>query len=119
MACSNKAYDPVLVNRGVEPFERKYHVTKEGYGIAKRLTKTFISGYIEEGMSQDMVALLWGVANRSNEDDTIWEYTTQSGVMISTVKFNKSKEILGRKVLLVTDVLGDRYGGSLPPGQKK
>ncbi len=117
--CASKAYNPVLIERGVEPFEREFHITQEGYGIPKSIKKTFMQGYIEEGMTQEMVRLLWGPPNRDFDDNKVWEYVDRQGNVITTVKFYDTKNILGRDYPLVTEISGDRYGGSPPPGSKK
>ena len=116
-ACS-KYNSPILVERGVESFEREYHVTQEGYGIEPSLKKTFISGYVAEGMSQEMVGLLWGPPDRAFEENIVWEYVNREGSVITTVKFEKHIIRLGERVPIVSDVIGDRYGGSPAPGSK-
>jgi hypothetical protein len=118
VGCASKAYNPILIQRGVEPFEREFHVTQEGYGVPKNIKKTFMSGYIEEGMTQEMVRLLWGPPNRSFEDNKVWEYTDREGNIITTVKFFETEVVLGMERPLVTEISGDRYGGSAAPGSK-
>ena len=118
MACSNKHISPILVNRGVEQYEREYFVNQESFGVDNRLTKIFLQGYIEEGMSQNMVNMLWGPPDREFDDGNTWEYVTKEGNIISRVKFKKSDvPRLGEYENIVATIEGDRYGGSLPPGQ--
>lgn len=115
-----KHSSPILVERGVEVYEREYLVTQEGYGLEPRLKKIFVQGYIEEGMTQEMVNMLWGPPDRELEDGMTWEYVTKEGNLITRVKFKKSDvprlEVYENKV---ASIEGDRYGGSLPPGTKK
>jgi hypothetical protein len=116
LACS-KHNSPILVERGVPVYERDYLVTQEGYGIDNRLRKIFVSGYIEEGMNQEMVMMLWGPPDREFDEGAIWEYVNNEGYLITRVKFAKSEKArLGIHEMIVTSIEGDRYGGSLPPG---
>ena len=118
MACASNYDSPILNERGVENYERKYFAEKEGYGVDKRLKDIFLKGYIEEGMTQEMVLMQWGPPDREpNEDKTIWEYVNREGYMITTVKFKTSEVArLGVKELIVESIEGDRYGGSPAPG---
>ena len=87
--CANKTSSPILIERGVgqNEYEREYFVTKESMGIDKRLKDVFKQGYIEEGMTNDMVNLLWGQARlKGYENEWILE-----------------------------KIEGDRYGGSPAP----
>lgn len=117
-ACSGRHSSHILVERGVPEFEREYLVTKEGFGIDNRLKKIFVQGYIEEGMTQEMVAMLWGPGDRMLDDGKVWEYVTREGNLITRVKFELNETPrLGVRELVVSSIEGDRYGGSLPPGQ--
>lgn len=116
-ACSGRHYSPILVQRGVQEYEREYLVTQEGFGIDNRLKKIFVQGYLEEGMTQEMVNMLWGPPDREFEDGILWEYVTREGNLISRVKFKQNETPrLGVTELVIETIEGDRYGGSLPPG---
>jgi len=118
MGCSNRHVSPILVERGVEVYEREYLVTQEGFGIDNRLKKIFVQGYIEEGMSQEMVNMLWGPPDRELGEGITWEYVTREGNLITRVKFKRSDvPRLGVYEMTVIAIEGDRYGGSLAPGQ--
>jgi len=118
MSCSSRHVSPILIQRGVESYEREYLVTQEGFGIDNRLKKIFVQGYIEEGMSQEMVNMLWGPPDREFEDGTTWEYVTKEGNLITRVKFKRGDiPRLGVYELNVIGIEGDRYGGSPAPGQ--
>lgn len=110
VACS-KHTSPVLVERGVEPYEREYHVKQEGYGLSSQVKKTFMEGYVVEGMTQEMVALLWGPPDREFNEGKTWEYVTEEGDIITTVIFEGEQIILNQTHKIVTDIQGDRSGG--------
>jgi hypothetical protein len=121
LSCAGKHTSPILVNRGVPEYERQYLVEKEGYGIDKRLKKIFLQGYIEEGMTQEMVMMLWGPPDREFTEENIWEWVIingeNAGSLISRVKFKPAdQKRLGIQEMVVDVIEGDRYGGSLPPG---
>ena len=119
LGCASRYTSSILVERGagVHDYEREYLVTQEGYGIDARLKKIFVQGYVEEGMIQEMVRLLWGVPDREFEEGMTWEYVTKTGELITRVKFKKSElPRLGVYDYVVAAIEGDRYGGSLPPG---
>ena len=61
-ACASRYSSPILIERGEgrKEYEREYFAVKESMGIDKRLKDVFKQGYIEEGMTNDMVNLLWG-----------------------------------------------------------
>ena len=117
-ACNSRHSSPVLVERGVEQYEREYFATKESMGIEKRLKDIFLQGYIEEGMTQEMVNLLWGPPDREMQDGYVWEYLTTDGNLITRLKW-KEPEIVRLKgyehELVLEKIEGDRYGGSQPP----
>lgn len=112
-ACS-KHTSPVLIERGVEPYEREYHVKQEGYGLSSQVKKTFMQGYVVEGMTQEMVALLWGPPDREFNEGKTWEYVTTEGDIITTVIFEGEQIILNETHKIVTDIQGDRTGGKPP-----
>lgn len=112
MACAGKHDSPILSERGVKNYERKYFAEKEGYGIDKRLKDIFLQGYIEEGMTQEMVLMQWGPPDREFDEGKTWEYVNTEGYIITTVKFKRSDvSRLGRNELIVEALEGDRYGG--------
>ena len=117
-ACNSRHSSPVLVERDVEQYEREYFATKESMGIEKRLKDIFLQGYIEEGMTQEMVNLLWGPPDREMQDGYVWEYLTTDGNLITRLKW-KEPEIVRLKgyehELVLEKIEGDRYGGSQPP----
>jgi hypothetical protein len=118
-ACAGRHSSPILIQRGVQQFEREYLVTQEGYGIDNRLKAIFVQGYLEEGMTQEMVNMLWGPPDRTLDDELTWEYVNRDEALISRVKFKESEKArLGEKELVVSVIEGDRYGGSLPPNEK-
>ncbi|HSQ42587.1 MAG TPA: hypothetical protein VLM37_09930 [Fibrobacteraceae bacterium] len=117
LSCAGRHTSPILVERGVQQYEREYQVTEEGFGIDNRLKKVFLMGYIEEGMNQDMVNMLWGPPDREFDDGKIWEYLTREGNLITRVKFKRNEIArLGVHEMIVEAIEGDRYGGSPPPG---
>ena len=117
-ACNSRYSSSVLVERGVEQYEREYFATKESMGIDKRLKDIFLQGYIEEGMTQEMVNLLWGPPDREMQDGHIWEYLTRDRQLITRLKW-KTPEAVRMKgyenELVLEKIEGDRYGGSEPP----
>lgn len=116
LACSGRYSSAILIQRGVQQYEREYLVTQEGYGIDNRLKKIFVQGYLEEGMTQEMVNMLWGPPDRDLDDEKTWEYLNRDGNLISRVKFKESDQArLGNVELVVSVIEGDRYGGSPPP----
>ena len=113
---------PILIERGEgrKEFEREYFVVKESMGIDKRLKDVFKQGYIEEGMTNDMVNLLWGPPDHETETDSssIWEYYTREGQLITRLiwKHPDLARLKGYEGEWVLDKIeGDRYGGSPAP----
>ena len=120
--CANKTSSPILIERGVgqNEYEREYFVTKESMGIDKRLKDVFKQGYIEEGMTNDMVNLLWGPPDHetSNDEQSIWEYYTREGKLITRLiwKHPDQARLKGYEGEWILDKIeGDRYGGSPAP----
>ena len=118
----NKYSSPVLIERGVgqNEYEREYFVTKESMGIEKRLKDVFKQGYIEEGMTNDMVNLLWGPPDHETETDTssVWEYYTEEGKLITRLfwKHPDQARLKGyENEWILEKIEGDRYGGSPAP----
>jgi hypothetical protein len=120
-ACvSSKHRSSILVERGVKEYERDYFATKESFGIENRLKRIFVQGYIEEGMNQEMVNLLWGPPDRETEDGRMWEYyDAKTGDLITRLKWAPAEtKRLGVTELVLVQVEGDRYGGSPPPEEQ-
>ena len=120
--CANKTSSPILIERGVgqNEYEREYFVTKESMGIDKRLKDVFKQGYIEEGMTNDMVNLLWGPPDYVLETDSSsgWEYYTAEGKLITRLiwKHPDQARLKGyENEWILEKIEGDRYGGSPAP----
>ena len=125
LGCANKASSPILIERGVgqNEYEREYFVTKESMGIDKRLKDVFKQGYIEEGMTNDMVNLLWGPPDHEKTTDkqSIWEYYTREGELITRLfwKHPDQARLKGyEEEWILEKIEGDRYGGSPAPTSK-
>ncbi len=120
-ACADRYSSPILVERGVtkdKDYEGTYFVIKEGLGIDKRLKDVFLAGYIEEGMTNDMVNLLWGPPDRESDDGLVWEYFTREGKLITRLiwKYPEQARLKGLEDEKILDKIeGDRYGGSPAP----
>lgn len=123
--CTNSKYSsPVLIERGVgqNEYEREYFISKESMGIDKHLQNTFKQGYIEEGMTTDMVNLLWGPPDHETADGMVWEYFTREGKLITRLfwKYPEQARLKGYEGEKVLDKIeGDRYGGSLAPSSAR
>jgi hypothetical protein len=123
--CTNSKYSsPVLIERGVgqNEYEREYFISKESMGIDKHLQNTFKQGYIEEGMTTDMVNLLWGPPDHETADGMVWEYFTREGKLITRLFWKypeqaRLKAYEGEKIL--DKIEGDRYGGSPAPSSSR
>lgn len=118
--CANRYSSSVLIERGEgrKDYEREYFVTKESMGIDKHLKDVFKQGYIEEGMTTDMVNLLWGPADHETVDGKVWEYFTPEGKLITRLiwKSPEHARLKGYEAELILDKIeGDRYGGSPAP----
>lgn len=120
--CSNRSSSPILIERGVgqNEYEREYFAIKESMGIDKRLKDVFKQGYIEEGMTNDMVNLLWGPPDHEVETDTssVWEYYTREGKLITRLiwKHPDQARLKGyENEWILNKIEGDRYGGSPAP----
>ncbi len=121
-SCASRYSSPILIERGEgrKEFEREYFVVKESMGIDKRLKDVFKQGYIEEGMTNDMVNLLWGPPDHetSNDEQSIWEYYTREGKLITRLfwKHPDTARLKGYEGEWILDKIeGDRYGGSPAP----
>ena len=123
--CSNRSSSPILIERGVgqNEYEREYFAIKESMGIDKRLKDVFKLGYIEEGMTNDMVNLLWGPPDheKTTEKQSIWEYYTREGELITRLfwKHPDQARLKGyEEEWILEKIEGDRYGGSPAPTSK-
>lgn len=121
--CASRYSSPVLIERGEgrKDFEREYFAIKESMGIDRRLKEVFMQGYIEEGMTNDMVNLLWGPPDRESDDGFVWEYYTREGKLITRLlwKNPETARLKGYENEMVLEKIeGDRYGGSPPPQSK-
>jgi hypothetical protein len=121
-SCASRYSSPILIERGEgrKEWEREYFVVKESMGIDKRLKDVFKQGYIEEGMTNDMVNLLWGPPDHETETEnsSIWEYYTRDRQLITRLSWKhpdlaRLKGYEGEWVL--DKIEGDRYGGSPAP----
>ncbi|MCF0216573.1 MAG: hypothetical protein HUK21_08880 [Fibrobacteraceae bacterium] len=118
--CADRHSSPILIERGVgqNEYEREYFAIKESMGIDKRLKDVFKQGYIEEGMTNDMVNLLWGPPDLEKEDGKIWEYYTREGNLITRLiwKHPDQARLKGyESEWILEKIEGDRYGGSPAP----
>lgn len=121
--CASRYSSPVLIERGEgrKDYEREYFAIKESMGIDRRLKEVFMQGYIEEGMTNDMVNLLWGPPDRESDDGFVWEYYTREGKLITRLlwKNPETARLKGYENEMVLEKIeGDRYGGSPPPQSK-
>ena len=121
-SCASRYSSPILIERGEgrKEWEREYFVVKESMGIDKRLKDVFKQGYIEEGMTNDMVNLLWGPPDHEVETDTssVWEYYTVEGKLITRLiwKHPDQARLKGyENEWILEKIEGDRYGGSPAP----
>jgi hypothetical protein len=125
-SCASRYSSPILIERGEgrKEWEREYFVVKESMGIDKRLKDVFKQGYIEEGMTNDMVNLLWGPPDHetSTEKSSVWEYYTVEGKLITRLiwKHPDQARLKGyEEEWILEKIEGDRYGGSPAPTSKR
>ena len=125
-SCASRYSSPVLIERGEgrKEYEREYFAIKESMGIDKRLKDVFKQGYIEEGMTNDMVNLLWGPPDHEKTDDTssVWEYYTREGQLITRLIWKHPDEARLKgyeEEWILVKIEGDRYGGSPAPTSSK
>ena len=124
--CASRYSSPVLIERGEgrKEYEREYFAIKESMGIDKRLKDVFKQGYIEEGMTNDMVNLLWGPPDHEKTDDStsVWEYYTREGELITRLFWKHPDEARLKgyeEEWILVKIEGDRYGGSPAPTSSK
>lgn len=123
-SCASRYSSPILIERGEgrKEWEREYFVVKESMGIDKRLKDVFKQGYIEEGMTTDMVNLLWGPPDHETADGMVWEYFTREGKLITRLfwKYPEQARLKGYEGEKILDKIeGDRYGGSPAPSSSR
>ena len=125
-SCASRYSSPVLIERGEgrKEYEREYFAINESMGIDKRLKDVFKQGYIEEGMTNDMVNLLWGPPDHEKTDDTssVWEYYTREGELITRLFWKHPDEARLKgyeEEWILVKIEGDRYGGSPAPTSSK
>ena len=125
-SCASRYSSPVLIERGEgrKEYEREYFAIKESMGIDKRLKDVFKQGYIEEGMTNDMVNLLWGPPDHEKTDDSssVWEYYTREGQLITRLFWKHPDEARLKgyeEEWILVKIEGDRYGGSPAPTSSK
>ena len=125
-SCASRYSSPVLIERGEgrKEYEREYFAIKESMGIDKRLKDVFKQGYIEEGMTNDMVNLLWGPPDHEKTDDTssVWEYYTRAGNLTTRLFWKHADEARLKgyeEAWSLVKSEGDRYGGSPAPTSSK
>ena len=125
-SCASRYSSPVLIERGEgrKEYEREYFASKESMGINKRLKDVFKQGYIEEGMTNDMVNLLWGPPDHEKTDDStsVWEYYTREGNLITRLFWKHPDEARLKgyeEEWILVKIEGDRYGGSPAPTSSK
>lgn len=122
--CASRYSSPVLIERGEgrKEYEREYFAVKESMGIDKRLKDIFKQGYIEEGMTTDMVNLLWGPPDHESADGKVWEYFTREGQLITRLiwKLPDVARLKGyESEMILEKIEGDRYGGSPAPASSR
>ena len=125
-SCASRYSSPVLIERGEgrKEYEREYFAIKESMGIDKRLKDVFKQGYIEEGMTNDMVNLLWGPPDHEKTDDSssVCEYYTREGQLITRLFWKHPDEARLKgyeEEWILVKIEGDRYGGSPAPTSSK
>ena len=104
LACASN-YTRPLVSRGLPAEERKDYVIQNGFGIPENIKQAFLDGYVEVGMTREMVFQLYGAPDRTTGGDTNWEYVNNKGNLITGITFKGDK---------VEKVYGDPRGGSPP-----
>lgn len=115
-ACGGGEFSKVLVQRGLSVEDRKFQAeNSHSLGLSADLIDIYKEGYVAEGMTQPMVHELWGEPNRKLNEGKTWEYADKKGALISAVQFDSIATIRGENFRIVTDIKGDRYGGSAAP----
>lgn len=96
------SYNRPLVSRGLPPEERKDYIIQNGYGIPENIKQSFLAGFVEVGMTRELVFQLYGAPDRTSGKDTNWEYVNNKGTLITGITFKTDK---------VEKVYGDPKGG--------
>lgn len=100
-ACASP-YTRPLVTRGLPTEERKDYVIQNGYGIPENVKQSFLDGFVEVGMSRELVFQLYGAPDRTTSGEDNWEYVNNRGNLITGITFKNDK---------VEKVYGDPKGG--------
>jgi hypothetical protein len=101
-ACASN-YTRPLVSRGLPAEERKDYIIQNGFGIPENIKQAFLDGFVEVGMTREMVFQLYGAPDRTTGGDTNWEYVNNKGSLITGITFKGDK---------VEKVYGDPRGGN-------
>lgn len=107
-ACAS-TYTRPLVSRGLPAEERKDYIIQNGFGIPENIKQAFLDGFVEVGMTREMVFQLYGAPDRTTGGDTNWEYVNNKGNLITGITFKGDK---------VEKVYGDPRGGSPATGNQ-
>jgi hypothetical protein len=107
-ACAS-TYTRPLVSRGLPAEERKDYIIQTGFGIPENIKQAFLDGFVEVGMTREMVFQLYGAPDRTTGGDTNWEYVNNKGNLITGITFKGDK---------VEKVYGDPRGGSPATGNQ-
>lgn len=101
LGCAS-SYNRPLVSRGLPAEERKDYIIQNGYGIPENIKQSFLDGFVEVGMTRELVFQLYGAPDRSSGKDTNWEYVNNRGNLITGITFKSDR---------VEKVYGDPKGG--------
>jgi hypothetical protein len=101
-ACASN-YTRPLVSRGLPAEERKDYIIQNGFGIPENVKQAFLDGFVEVGMTRELVFQLYGAPDRTTGGDTNWEYVNNKGSLITGITFKNDK---------VEKVYGDPKGGN-------
>lgn len=107
MGCAS-SYNRPLVSRGLPAEERKDYIIQNGFGIPENIKQSFLDGFVEVGMTRELVFQLYGAPDRTTGHDTNWEYVSNRGNLITGITFKTDK---------VEKVYGDPKGGATAEGQ--
>lgn len=107
LGCAS-SYNRPLVSRGLPAEERKDYIIQNGFGIPENIKQSFLDGFVEVGMSRELVFQLYGAPDRTTGHDTNWEYVSNRGNLITGITFKTDK---------VEKVYGDPKGGVAAEGQ--
>lgn len=102
LGCAS-SYSRPLVSRGLPAEERKDYIIQNGYGIPENIKQSFLDGFVQVGMTRDLVFQLYGSPDRTSGHDTNWEYVNNRGSLITGITFKNDK---------VEKIYGDPKGGA-------